>query len=185
MTLTIPHGVLYPMCSMNVAFDRKLIGPAFMQGLMGEGMPWARYDDMFAGWASKVVADHLGYGVKSGQPYIRHIKASNPFTNLMKEYKGLFWQEELIEFFQHVKLSGTDASEAYVDLSRQIEARFAGTHAYFSKLAQAMRIWVGLWRRAGEIKWTPSRRSITYNQRYAACAVPETTASREVSAICS
>ena len=32
MTLTIPHGVLYPMCSMNVAFDRERIGPAFMQG---------------------------------------------------------------------------------------------------------------------------------------------------------
>ena len=55
--VTVPHGVLYPMCSMNVAFDRELIGPAFMQGLMGDGQPWARYDDMFAGWASKVVAD--------------------------------------------------------------------------------------------------------------------------------
>jgi hypothetical protein len=30
-TLTVPKGVLYPLCSMNVAFDRELIGPAFMQ----------------------------------------------------------------------------------------------------------------------------------------------------------
>ena len=50
MTVTVPYGVMYPMCSMNVAFDRQLIGPAFMQGLMGVGQPWARYDDMFAGW---------------------------------------------------------------------------------------------------------------------------------------
>ena len=93
LVLTIPHGVFYPMCSMNVAFDRELIGPAFMQGLMGDGQPWARYEDMFAGWASKVVLDHLGFGVKSGAPYIYHNKASNPFTNLKKEYKGLWWQE--------------------------------------------------------------------------------------------
>ena len=43
MAQTIPHRVFYPMCSMNVAFSRELIGPAFMQGLMGEGQPWARY----------------------------------------------------------------------------------------------------------------------------------------------
>ena len=51
--------VFYPMCSMNVAFNRKLIGPAFMQGLMGDGQPWARYDDMFAGWASKLIGQYI------------------------------------------------------------------------------------------------------------------------------
>ena len=66
ITQTVPVGVLYPMCSMNVAFNRRLIGAAFMQGLMGQGMPWARYDDMFAGWASKVIADHLKLGVENG-----------------------------------------------------------------------------------------------------------------------
>ena len=44
--VTVPKGMLYPLCSMNVAFDRALIGPAFMQGLMGVGQPWGRYDDM-------------------------------------------------------------------------------------------------------------------------------------------
>jgi reversibly glycosylated polypeptide / UDP-arabinopyranose mutase len=175
MTLTIPHRVLYPMCSMNVAFDRELIGPAFMQGLMGEGMPWARYDDMFAGWASKVVADHLNYGVKSGQPYIRHIKASNPFTNLMKEYKGLFWQEELILFFSNIQLEGTNAAEAYVDLSKQLETRFGTLHPYFTRLAEAMRVWVRVWGQAaqGKITWHPSRRSFSYAERYQLCTIPK------------
>lgn len=52
-----------------------------------------------------MIADHLGYGVKTGLPYIWHSKASNPFTNLKKEYKGIFWQEEIIPFFQAVQLS--------------------------------------------------------------------------------
>lgn len=80
------------MCGMNLAFDRELIGPALYFGLMGEGQPIGRYDDMWAGWCSKVIADHLGVGIKTGLPYVWHSKASNPFVNLRKEYKGIFWQ---------------------------------------------------------------------------------------------
>ncbi len=40
----------------------------------------------------KVITDHLGLGIKTGKPYIWHSKASNPFVNLKKEYKGIFWQ---------------------------------------------------------------------------------------------
>jgi hypothetical protein len=45
--------------------------------------------------ALQVICDHLGLGVKTGLPYIWHSKASNPFVNLRKEYKGIFWQEEV------------------------------------------------------------------------------------------
>jgi reversibly glycosylated polypeptide/UDP-arabinopyranose mutase len=54
--MTVPKGVLYPMCGMNLAFDRALIGPAMYFGLQGEGQPIGRYDDMWAGWCSKVGA---------------------------------------------------------------------------------------------------------------------------------
>lgn len=59
---------------------------------MGEGQPIGRYDDMWAGWCSKVICDHMGVGSKTGLPYVWHSKASNPFVNLRKEYKGIFWQ---------------------------------------------------------------------------------------------
>ena len=42
------------MCGMNLAFDRELIGPAMYFGLMGDGQPLGRYDDMWAGWCTKV-----------------------------------------------------------------------------------------------------------------------------------
>lgn len=54
MVLTIPKGTLFPMCGMNLAFDRHLIGPAMYFGLMGDGQPIGRYDDMWAGWCTKV-----------------------------------------------------------------------------------------------------------------------------------
>jgi hypothetical protein len=52
--LSIPKGTLFPMCGMNLAFDRELIGPAMYFGLMGDGQPIGRYDDMWAGWCTKV-----------------------------------------------------------------------------------------------------------------------------------
>ena len=52
--LTIPKGTLFPMCGMNLAFDRDLIGAAMYFGLMGDGQPIGRYDDMWAGWCIKV-----------------------------------------------------------------------------------------------------------------------------------
>lgn len=54
--LTIPKGTLFPTCGMNLAFDRELIGPAMYFGLMGDGQPIGRYDDMWAGWCTKVYA---------------------------------------------------------------------------------------------------------------------------------
>lgn len=65
---------------------------------MGEGQPIGRYDDMWAGWCSKVICDHMGWGVKTGLPYVWHSKASNPFANLRKEYKGIFWQVRWVEW---------------------------------------------------------------------------------------
>lgn len=52
--LTIPKGTLFPMCGMNLGFNRDLIGPAMYFGLMGDGQPIGRYDDMWAGWCAKV-----------------------------------------------------------------------------------------------------------------------------------
>lgn len=54
------QGTLFPMCGMNLAFDRKLIGPAMYFGLMGDGQPIGRYDDMWAGWCTKVCAVQYG-----------------------------------------------------------------------------------------------------------------------------
>ena len=69
----------------------------------------------------KVICDHLSLGVKTGLPYIWHSKASDPFVNLRKEYKGIFWQEEIIPFFQQVRLS---SAPSLIDslLDRPIEA---------------------------------------------------------------
>ncbi|CAI5961894.1 unnamed protein product [Closterium sp. NIES-65] len=134
--MTIPKGTLFPMCGMNLAFDRELIGPAMYFGLMGDGQPIGRYDDMWAGWC-----------IKTGLPYIWHSKASNPFVNLKKEYKGIFWQEDIIPFFQQVKLSkeATTVEQCYLELAKQVKDKLSSLDPYFSKLGDAMVTWIEAW----------------------------------------
>lgn len=69
----------------------------------------------------QVICDHLGWGVKTGLPYIWHSKASNPFVNLRKEFKGIFWQEDIVPFFQAAQLSpaATTAEQCYLELAEQ------------------------------------------------------------------
>ncbi|RZR88786.1 hypothetical protein BHM03_00016437 [Ensete ventricosum] len=124
--LTIPKGTLYPMCGMNLAFDRELIGAAMYFGLLGDGQPFKRYDDMLAGWLSK---------------------ASDPFVNLKKEFNGLFWQEELIPFFQSVVLPKecTTAQQCYLELAKLVKENLAGIDPYFIRLADAMVTWIEAW----------------------------------------
>jgi reversibly glycosylated polypeptide/UDP-arabinopyranose mutase len=95
----------------------------------------------------QVISDHLGLGVKTGLPYIWHSKASNPFVNLKKEYKGIYWQEELIPFFQSVSLSkeSTTVQKCYIELSKKVKAKLGLVDDYFNKLADAMVTWIEVW----------------------------------------
>jgi reversibly glycosylated polypeptide/UDP-arabinopyranose mutase len=89
----------------------------------------------------------LGLGVKTGLPYIHHSKASNPFVNLKKEYKGIFWQEEIIPFFQQVQLpkEAVTVEQCYIELSKQVKEKLTGVDPYFTKLADAMVTWIEAW----------------------------------------
>ncbi|KAK7311222.1 hypothetical protein RJT34_09225 [Clitoria ternatea] len=95
-----------------------------------------------------VISDYLGLGVKTGLPYIWHNKASNPFLNLKKKYKGIYWQEELIPFFQSVSLPKecTTVQKCYIGLFRQVKAKLGKVDDYFNKLADTMVTWIEAWK---------------------------------------
>nr|GEW31235.1 hypothetical protein [Tanacetum cinerariifolium] len=113
--LTIPKGVFFPMCGMNLSFDRTLIGPTMYFGLMGDGQPIGRYTTCGLAGVSRI---------KTGLPYIWHSKASNPFVNLNKEYK---------------------VQSCYIELSKQVKDKLGKLDPYFLKLADAMVTWIEAW----------------------------------------
>jgi reversibly glycosylated polypeptide/UDP-arabinopyranose mutase len=70
-TRVMPRGTYFPMCGMNLAFTPAL-APAMYFLLMGEGWPYDRFDDIWAGVLVKKVCDHLGLAVASGEPVVEH-----------------------------------------------------------------------------------------------------------------
>lgn len=95
----------------------------------------------------KVICDHMGWGVKTGLPYIWHSKASNPFVNLKKEYNGIFWQEEAIPFFQSVTLPKecTSVQQCYLELAKLVKEKLGKVDPYFITLATGMVTWIEAW----------------------------------------
>lgn len=78
----IPKGIYYPMCSMNLAFKRKML-PYIYHAPKALGV--VRANDIFAGIVSKRVIDQKGWAAVTGYARVYHDRASNTFKNLVDE----------------------------------------------------------------------------------------------------
>lgn len=101
----IPAGQYFPWCGMNFAFRREFAVLAYFP-LMGTGSPYSRFDDIWFGVIAKRVCDHLGWRVSCGRPFVRHRKASDTMTNLVKEAPGIKANEQFWEVIDKIPLSG-------------------------------------------------------------------------------
>lgn len=88
----IPHGVLFPLCGMNIAFKRKML-PYIYYAPMGPKVGLDRFADIWCGIESKKVIDENGWAVANGYARVYHNRASNVWKNLQKESKGLEMNE--------------------------------------------------------------------------------------------
>ncbi|HKL30674.1 MAG TPA: hypothetical protein VJ898_15580, partial [Natrialbaceae archaeon] len=89
-------GNYLTVCSMNLAFRRKVV-PAFYQLPMDDNR-WeiGRFDDIWSGVFLKRAADLLGKHVHNGSPLCRHDKAPrSTFGDLTNEAPGLELNEHL------------------------------------------------------------------------------------------
>lgn len=153
--LTVPLQTMMPVSGINIAFDRELVGPAMISGLRlaGEGkLRWETMEDIWCGLCVKVVCDHLGYGVKSGLPYVRREESgSGALESMKKEWEGVKLMEEVVPFFQSVKLSKTSvtAEQCAVEIAGMVRDKLGKVDGVFGKAADAMEEWVGLWKSFG------------------------------------
>lgn len=93
---TIPRGVYFPFCGMNVAFKRKML-PYMYYAPMGHRAGLDRFADIWLGVNLKRVCDENDWAIATGYSTVRHERASNVFKNLQKEARGLelnetYWQ---------------------------------------------------------------------------------------------
>lgn len=93
---TIPKGIYYPMCGMNIAFKRKML-PYMYYAPMGYRVGMDRFADIWLGIESKKIIDKKGWAVVSGYSKVFHNRASNVMINLAKEAKGIALNEKFWE----------------------------------------------------------------------------------------
>ncbi len=136
---TVPRGSYFPMCSMNVAWRPEFTVAMYFL-LMGPDYAFDRFGDIWAGVLAKRIADHLGLAVNSGSPGIIHERASNVFTNLAKESRGLACNETFWRAVDSVVLSAESAPAAYAELAERLPLE----QDEFRLLRRAMRTWAEL-----------------------------------------
>ncbi len=144
---TIPVGMYFPMCGMNLAFRREVV-PAMYFMLMGKDYQYDRFGDIWAGIVVKKICDHLGYAINSGGPAVAHRRASNVWANLRKEAVGLEANEEFWHGVDHANLTQTTFAGCYKEIADQIDL----DGEYWGKLRKAMRAWADLYQETDEFK---------------------------------
>jgi len=142
VTRIIPTGSYFPMCGMNLAFTRD-IAPAMYFLLQGKFYEFDRFDDIWAGLFVKRVCDKMGWSIITGFPTVYHSRASNVYSNLIKEAKGIGVHEKFWRHVDQIPLTKTTVKELYIELADGVR-QFEYSSNYFAVLSDAMKEWVGL-----------------------------------------
>ncbi|KAJ9186091.1 hypothetical protein P3X46_005632 [Hevea brasiliensis] len=152
--MTVPARAMMPISGINIAFDREVIGPTLLPALRlaGEGkLRWETMEDIWSGMCVKIVCDHLGMGVKSGLPYVWRRDRGNAIESLKKEWEGVKLMEEVVPFFQSVRLPRTAATaeDCVVEIAKAVKQKLGPLDPVFARAAEAMSEWIKLWKALG------------------------------------
>lgn len=134
----VPPDYYFPMSGMNLSFRRE-IAPIMYFLLMGKDNTYERFGDIWCGIIAKTICDHLGYAITAGSPIVSHQRASNVWTNLEKEQKGLIENENFWQMIDKMWFMEDKVESCYLDIASQLP-----NNSYYSKLKEAMKIWIKL-----------------------------------------
>jgi reversibly glycosylated polypeptide/UDP-arabinopyranose mutase len=137
----IPYGQYVPVCGMNLYIRHEAI-PLFYFPLMGEGQPYKRFDDIWAGIIAKKCMDALGWSLAVGEPFVKHQRASDPFANLIKEAPGIQTNETFWEIINSTLIPPT--KNPLTALAGIVDGLRDQKSPYFIRLGQAIGKWIHL-----------------------------------------
>lgn len=137
-----PHGQYIPVSGMNLCIKRCAL-PLFYFPLMGQGQPFSRFDDIWAGVIAKKIADHLGWSISVGEPFVEHRRASDPHVNLVKEAPGIEANETFWELIDGIGLTAGSNLEAIQELGHYL-AIAPQLSPYYNRLGKALQVWARL-----------------------------------------
>ncbi|GLJ27858.1 hypothetical protein SUGI_0546750 [Cryptomeria japonica] len=102
-----------------------------------------------------VDADLLGLEPASpsypGLPYVwRKEDFGDPMVSLSREYEGVKWLEEIVPFFQALRLPRTalTVEDCFAEIGKQVKDKFRNLDPLFSEVGTSMEDWAKAWKAA-------------------------------------
>ena len=113
---TIPKGIYFPMCIMNVAFKRKML-PYMYQAPPALGV--GRADDIFCGILAKQEIDKHEWAAVTGYARVHHERESDVYKNLQAEAKTIalmetFWRGDVTDPYFRIYLHKLERWEEFI-----------------------------------------------------------------------
>jgi hypothetical protein len=108
-----------PFNSQNTALARRVIPAYFLSPKVG------RYDDIWASYVVKHIADHLGEHIVFGSPLVKQERnPHNYWRDLDMERYGHALSLSFVEALKKITLTGTDFKSCYAEVTDQLPAVF-------------------------------------------------------------
>lgn len=141
----IPSGQYFPVCGMNLCIARKAL-PLFYFPLMGDGQTYRRFDDIWAGVIAKKLMDARGWNISVGEPFVEHIRASDPEVNRVKEAPGIAANEWFWKVIDGARIQqgGTAAIIELGNYLQESDFKDEIDKPYIKQLGKALKVWAGL-----------------------------------------
>jgi len=141
-SFVVPRGYFYSQCGMNLSWARE-VTPLMYFGLQGQGWPYDRFDDIWAGIFAKKICDHLNYGIRTGTPAVDHRHRGDILKNFQKEQAGIVVNETLWKTIDRYVLTSDTVMGCCRELTNAFDA-IAINSGYFQKLKEAYNLWLDL-----------------------------------------
>jgi len=111
-------GTWSPFNSQNTALSREVIPAYFLSPDVG------RYDDIWASYVIKRIADHLGHYISFGKPLVyQERNPHNYFKDYEKEKHGMALSDLFCDWLKSIRLKGSDYSKCYRELYLSLQKK--------------------------------------------------------------
>lgn len=139
----LEKGTWSPFNSQNTALAREVIPAYFLSPYIG------RYDDIWAAYVVKKIADHLDHYISFGNPIV--VQKRNPhnyWNDLAKESTGAMLTLKFVEILKNVNLRGDNYRDCFAELTEELSKVSAelswpdDQKNYLAKYVEGMKIWV-------------------------------------------
>lgn len=135
-------GTWTPFNSQNTALLRDVVPAYFILPYIG------RYEDIWASYIVKRIADHLGDLITFGSPLVRQERnVHNLLKDLDSERLGMEHTETFCAILKAIPLKGTTYREAYAEIADafgKVAKELAPVPGVFDEVGRGLRLWASI-----------------------------------------